>query len=179
MSGDDNLLEKGFDSLMVVELLRSVERDIGLTLYPREFYERPSLKALSNYIVRELSRQSGLEHADSAVVPDSEKPAALWTHGPDLPGGTPERSPEKRLSREIVFLLSSPRAGSTLLRVMLAGHPGFFCPPELHLLPSESMAERRDKLRGSYLEEGLQRALMQLLDVSAESSRVRLEEWEA
>lgn len=33
-----------------------------------------------------------------------------------------------------VFILNSPRSGSTLLRVMLAGHPALFVPPELRML---------------------------------------------
>lgn len=43
---------------------------------------------------------------------------------------------------EMIFLLASPRSGSTLLRAMLAGHPDLFSPPELNLLPFYSMRER-------------------------------------
>ena len=43
---------------------------------------------------------------------------------------------------EMVFILSSPRSGSTLLRVMLAGHSHLFSPPELNLLPFCTMSER-------------------------------------
>src|SRR3954466_6093857 len=42
-----------------------------------------------------------------------------------------------------VFVLSPPRSGSTLFRVMLAGHPGLFAPPELELLSFNTLAERR------------------------------------
>lgn len=73
---------------------------------------------------------------------------------------------------EAVFLLSSPRSGSTLLRVMLAGHPSLFCPPELNLLPFETMASREQGLgpcqaeecraTGCDQREGLLRALVEL-----------------
>ena len=52
----------------------------------------------------------------------------------------PSRRPAQK-NRRMVFLHSSPRSGSTLLRVMLAGHPDLFCPPELDILPFERMGE--------------------------------------
>jgi len=92
----------------------------------------------------------------------------IWTQT----GASAQTTPaaEERIPG-IVFLLSSPRSGSTLLRVMMAGHPGLFCPPELHLLPFGTMAERRAALASSYLGEGLQRAFMELKKLSAEDGR--------
>ncbi|HEY9888492.1 MAG TPA: alpha/beta fold hydrolase, partial [Candidatus Obscuribacterales bacterium] len=69
--------------------------------------------------------------------------------------------------------------GSTLLRVMLAGHPALFCPPELHLLPFATLGERQSALAGSYLDQGLQRALMALKDIDAEASQALLTAWQA
>jgi phthiocerol/phenolphthiocerol synthesis type-I polyketide synthase E len=65
------------------------------------------------------------------------------------------------------FLLSSARSGSTLLRVMLAGHPDLFCPPELHLLMYGSLRERAAGLPSAHFGKGLQRALMELRGVGA------------
>src|SRR5262249_31497398 len=76
------------------------------------------------------------------------------------------------------FILCSPRSGSTLLRVMLAGHPGLFSPPELHLLPFQGMKERREKLGSSYLTEGLQRALIELGGLDAAESKREVERLE-
>ena len=42
----------------------------------------------------------------------------------------------------LLRIAAKPRTGSTLLRVMLAGHPHLFAPPELNLLPFESMGRR-------------------------------------
>lgn len=80
-----------------------------------------------------------------------------------------------------VYILTAPRSGSTLLRVMLAGHPRLFCPPELNLLGFETMREREVALgpcraaacvkRGCDQRHGLQRALMQLLEVDDIISR--------
>jgi hypothetical protein len=83
-----------------------------------------------------------------------------------------------------IFILASPRSGSTLFRVMLAGHPDLFCPPELNLLPFQSMAERDDVLdqcswkacqdAGCDERAGLLRALMELTgdDLAGATRRV-------
>jgi len=81
---------------------------------------------------------------------------------------------------EMVFILSSPRSGSTLLRVMLAGHTGLFSPPELNLLPFQTLAERdlalgRNAYRAISCDQrvGLVEAVMHLTGRDAEKS----EEW--
>ncbi|MBI4614804.1 MAG: alpha/beta fold hydrolase, partial [Planctomycetes bacterium] len=145
LSSGANLMDLGADSLMVMELLRRLKKDLGIALYPREFYERPTLGAFAEYLARELDRESG---------------------------GAPGRATQAaRKLRPAVFLLSSPRAGSTLLRVMLAGHPRLFCPPELHLLPFSGMKERRQALGPSHLDEGLVRAMMELRGEGAQTCR--------
>ncbi|HEY9878165.1 MAG TPA: alpha/beta fold hydrolase, partial [Leptolyngbyaceae cyanobacterium] len=97
-------------------------------------------------------------------------PTGFWT------SHTLPAVPERR-NGSMVFLLSSPRSGSTLLRVMLAGHPGLFCPPELHLLPFDTLVERHAALGGSYLEEGLQRALMELMQLDADAVQTLVTDW--
>ena len=70
----------------------------------------------------------------------------------------------------ITFLLGVPRSGTTLLRVMLAGHPQVFAPPEMLLAPFETMAQRAAHVERRYWEKGgLRRAYMELdgIDVDA------------
>ncbi len=82
-----------------------------------------------------------------------------------------------------IFILCSPRSGSTLLRVMLAGHPGLFSPPEIHLLSYKTMRDWNAALGpcpwGSCPKDnhdcdqrhGLQRALMELKQVDDKASQ--------
>jgi amino acid adenylation domain-containing protein len=76
----------------------------------------------------------------------------------------------------VLFVLSPPRSGSTLLRVMLAGHPRLFAPPELELLGFESLTERRAAFSGrhGFWLEGVVRALMEIhgCDAAAAAARV-------
>ncbi|HEY6323838.1 MAG TPA: condensation domain-containing protein, partial [Thermoanaerobaculia bacterium] len=79
-----------------------------------------------------------------------------------------------------IFVLSPPRSGTTLLRVMLAGHPGLFAPPELELLSFGTMAERRAAFSGrdSFWLEGLLRAVMEARGVDAAGAAAIVEEAE-
>ena len=91
---------------------------------------------------------------------------------PELPG---------RKNPRVVFLLSSPRSGSTLLRVVLAGNEALFAPPELHLLYYPDMRRRREALgnpQNVHLLTGTVRALMQLRGCGIEEAEVALQESE-
>jgi len=73
-----------------------------------------------------------------------------------------------------LFVLSPPRSGSTLLRVILAGSSSLFAPPELHLLPYATMGDRLRALSGEHTDhllDGAVRALMQLNGWPAEGAR--------
>jgi acyl transferase domain-containing protein/acyl-CoA synthetase (AMP-forming)/AMP-acid ligase II/pimeloyl-ACP methyl ester carboxylesterase/acyl carrier protein len=146
VSPSENLPDLGLDSLMVMETINQLKGDLRLMLYPREFYERPKIIQLAKYLATEFDRSHGKNKA--IQLPEKTN---------KLPG--------------IVFILSSPRSGSTLLRVMLEGHPQLCSPPELHLLPFATMGEREQKLGLSGLGEGLQRALMQLKGIDARESQ--------
>jgi len=80
-----------------------------------------------------------------------------------------------------VFILSSPRSGSTLLRVILAGHQALFSPPELYLLSFNTLQQRRDHFSGSHIffREGLIRALMALKDCTVVKAEAMMADLEA
>ncbi len=172
---DRNLMDLGMDSLMVVEILNACKRDLQLTLYPRELYERPTIASLAQYLAVEVERahgKGGELQPTSSTAPDESIETWAWSNSQRVPKYT---KPTKR-NPSAVFILSSPRAGSTLLRVMLAGHPALFSPPELHLLPFDGMAERSQELGLSYLGEGLQRAFMELMHLDANASKALVED---
>ncbi|MBD2111679.1 MULTISPECIES: type I polyketide synthase [Cyanophyceae] len=178
---DAPLMELGIDSLMTMELLALCKQDLDLVLYPREVLAHPTVAALSSYIARELvrvHRPAASVEASPSLAP-AEFPEETVTELPKSPWQSPaplEPLPTRR-NPPMVFLLSAPRSGSTLLRVMLAGHPGLFCPPELHLLPFNTLEAQGAALGYSYLQEGLQRAVMELLQVNAEQAETLLSEW--
>ncbi|MFM2061661.1 MAG: hypothetical protein RLZZ507_1331 [Cyanobacteriota bacterium] len=169
---DANLIELGMDSLMTMEVVNQLSRDLDFIIYPREFYERPRIDSLTEYLIAELGNK--------AITLDSN-PASPTTlelfETKSIFNSSPLTSNSERLPG-IIFILSSPRSGSTLLRVMLAGHPALFSPPELHLLAFNNMRERGEQLNVSHLGEGLQKALMEILNLDATASQAVVKDME-
>ena len=75
----------------------------------------------------------------------------------------------------MVFIHSSPRAGSTLLRIMLAGHPDLFSPPEPNLLYFDTMQEWQQNLGFgddlNWTGQGLEWAFVELMGINSDKSR--------
>ena len=173
---DRNIEDLELDSRMVVEVVGHVTHDLALPIYPEEFWRSPMGSSSWQRTRRPRCVDDGASTTGRVEPVRRDEPgrlrAVLWDNA---------RRPATNRSAErlpsVVFVLSSPRSGSTLLRVMLAGHSRLFAPPELHLLQFESMAERRNGLQGSYLEEGLQRAVMAIAGDTADQAKARLDEW--
>ncbi|NEO50248.1 MAG: alpha/beta fold hydrolase, partial [Moorea sp. SIO4A3] len=175
--GSSNLMDLGADSLMIVEVLNACKKDLKITLYPREFYERPTITALAKYLALEIERLHQPQPTQTSLTTTSLSDIKNWAN-PWAWNNNSERNftkPSQR-NRSMVFLLCSPRSGSTLLRVMLAGHRDLFCPPELHLLPFDTMAERNQSLGSTHLGEGLARAFMEIMNLDAQASTTLVEE---
>ncbi|HEX6969589.1 MAG TPA: SDR family NAD(P)-dependent oxidoreductase [Micromonosporaceae bacterium] len=70
----DDLLDTGFDSISLTELINQVNEAYGLDLLPTVLFECATLAAFADYLVR--------EHAEAVVrtLPESEMPEE---HGPD------------------------------------------------------------------------------------------------
>jgi pimeloyl-ACP methyl ester carboxylesterase/NAD(P)-dependent dehydrogenase (short-subunit alcohol dehydrogenase family)/aryl carrier-like protein len=169
ISPSESLLDLGMDSLMVMEAINQLKSDLQLMLYPREFYERPRIDALAKYLASEFEKSYGnsqsltVSRQSSVVNKPTINNQLLTTNKQSL-------TIDKKLPK-IAFVLSSPRAGSTLFRVMLAGHPNLCSPPELHLLPFDTIAQREKELALSHLGEGLPRAFMELKGIDAQEAQ--------
>ncbi len=87
----------------------------------------------------------------------------------------------KRVPISPVFVLSCPRSGSTIFRLMLAAHEKIFAPPELHLLPFTSMAQRGrqiDEQGFSWMRAGVAEALIGSENLSYERAFAKVNQWE-
>ena len=156
LSVSDSLIDLGIDSLMVMEAINQLKDNLQLMLYPREFYEHPQIDSLAAYLATEFTKTHQSENREQETE-NREQTIINSSQSAKLP--------------PTAFILSSPRSGSTLLRVMLAGHPDLYSPPELHLLPFDTMGEREAELGISQLGEGLKRAFMSLKGIDAAESQ--------
>ena len=176
ISGSSNLMDLGADSLMIVEVLNACKKDLKITLYPREFYERPTITALAEYLALEMERLHQPQPTQTSLTTTSLSDIKNWANPWAWNNSERNFTKPTQRNRSMVFVLSSPRSGSTLLRVMLAGHRDLFCPPELHLLPFDTMAERNQSLGSTHLGEGLARAFMEIMNLDAQASTTLVEE---
>ncbi len=77
-----------------------------------------------------------------------------------------------------IFVLGTPRAGTTLLRVMLDGHEQLFSPPEMVMAPFATMRERQAVLTQRFWEKGgLRNALMHAMGITVEEAKALEESW--
>jgi hypothetical protein len=148
-------------------LHRPLYREFGLLLYRRDASSFDSILMAAAHVAREV------EMPPVPVSPLRElygKGAWGW--------GSLERNFGKRLGLPVVFILSATRCGSTLLRIMLAGHPGLFAPPELALLPFASLRQQSiqaDVLDYHWIRSGLPSALRDVERLSIANTVAEIE----
>ena len=85
--------------------------------------------------------------------------------GASLSDRVQSRSDGKLIVRPIVFLLSAPRSGSTLLRLMLSGSPGLEAPAEIGLLGCSDMYDWSQRWLSSFSREAVTKTLSRLLSL--------------
>lgn len=160
---DTSLEALGLDSIMGMRLIKDLQERFAVPLYTAELQMAATVGELTEYLEKQIAE----------AHPTPSTPSQIETGDPNAPGTSSTGSP-------IVFLLSAPRSGSTLVRVVLAGHADLFCPPELHLLPFGTIRERATELSAAapFLAEGLIRAVMALRECTPDEAKALVSEWQ-
>ncbi len=174
VSVHSNFFESGGDSLLGLRIINRLRDLLGEHISLVIVFEAPTVRQMAallekNYAVA-VQRSCGLSRptTESAASNEPRINEAEIARMRGIIG----RAPALRVSRlaageaknpRAIFILSPMRSGSTLLRIMLAGNPALFSPPELQLLQFDTLAERRDAFSGydRYMQEGTVRAVMQ------------------
>jgi amino acid adenylation domain-containing protein len=186
-SVDDDFFELGGNSITGAILINRLQEALGEIVQVVVIFDTPTVASLAAYIREQhptaASRLWGV--APAAPSAEDQPPGAadfdvmrsLIEAGRTEP---PLLAAPEPLSPPALFLLSPPRSGSTLLRVMLGSHPRLFAPPELELLSFHRLAERRAAFQGrdSFWLEGAVRAVMEAWGCTAEEAEALLEERE-
>lgn len=191
----DHFLDLGGDSIRAVRLLNYLQQQSGQIFYPTAVFRAPTVAQMAEYLRTNYPEcvSALLQKNDDLVRSDIPTKDALSSPSPVL---TEERISEIDLAfrkalfpvadfggtdkknNPAVFILSPGRSGSTLLRVMLAGNPGLFSPPELNLLCFKNIGELRNKdSQYSFLSAGLERALMEIFGVEVQKAKDMLEDF--
>lgn len=163
------------------EIIWHFQQDFNLKIYLHEVPAYPSIEALARFTETELVRLANLKQVVTTT------PVALYDRYEPWAATRAKMQPARCQpavkNKPMVFLHGSPRSGSTLLRVMLAGHPKLFAPPEMDILWYDSLGDWQRSLSDpnyghgfGWAGQGLLWTFMQLLGQSQEATRARLVE---
>ncbi len=182
----DDFFALGGSSITGALLINQLQEKLSEIVHVVVMFDAPTVGQLAAYLrrhypeaVSRLFGEAGSGESASRRV-DEERVAEMLRVIEPLPPGEPPGEPGPK-NPPAVFLLSPPRSGSTLFRVMLAGHPGLFAPPELELLSFKTLTDRREAFgeRFGFWLEGTTRAVMEIQGCDAETAEGLLADFEA
>ncbi|HJX29845.1 MAG TPA: condensation domain-containing protein, partial [Thermoanaerobaculia bacterium] len=182
-TGDD-FFELGGSSITGALLINRLQERLGEIIHVVVIFDAPTIEKMASYLIENHAEavariwdvgggegaRAPVERVDPAKL---ERMRALIRPLPPLAEREPKNPPA-------LFILSPPRSGTTLMRVLLGGHPRLFAPPELELLSFNTLAERRSAYTGrdSFWLEGLVRAVMEIRGCDAEEATRITAAWE-
>lgn len=181
---DEDFFDLGGDSIQAAMITNHIQDRLGEVVWPVAVFDAPTVSQLADYLrrsypsaVAECLPSVKLVSSELSNRPVDEALLAKFRALTKPPAPFP---PPVHRNPRAVFILTPPRSGSTLLRVMLAGHPSLFAPPEIELLSFNTMGERAREFEGreSYRLEGTIRAVMEILQCDAERARSEIAEYE-
>jgi thioester reductase-like protein len=149
------LSETGIDDVLAAELCLRMGREQGLRVFPRELLRCGTFREFVRFVAdcsgpyHAPERRLGLDELDRQIRSPYDVEALV---GKETPSDQPA-----------LFVLSPPRSGSTLLRVMLAGHSRLFSPQELYLGGFSDMAAFDRHLGGTVLNMGVVATIAEVL----------------
>ncbi len=183
----DGFFALGGNSIAGAVLVQRLQQELGELVQVVVIFDAPSVALLADHLRREhpaaVARRWGGRAAarppEGGAPVDEERVAAFRRLVRPLPPLSPGQAAEPRNPRAL-FVLAPPRSGTTLLRVMLGGHPRLFAPPELELLSFNTLAERRAAFAGNggrdrFWLEGAIRAVMEARGCPADEAEAIVE----
>ena len=183
----DRFFDLGGNSLLAAEFIRRLERELRENIYIVSIFDSPSVAEYASFLTRDYA--AAVERRFKSVRRPATKSAAVARLDdadvetfrrcvPCLPAGAPTESSAR--NPRALFVLAPPRSGTTLLRVMLAGHPDLFAAAELQLLGFHTLRERREAFAGKFslwLECTI-RAVMELKKCNATEAQLLMDGYE-
>lgn len=152
ISLDDDFFELGGDSLLGMNFVSEFQQEFGVNIYVRAIFEAPTISAQAAY-VRQQYPEVTAKILGQSMSPSTHKKPLSWhdylAYVERFNATHQELPVLQNLKRKQVFILSPPRAGSTLLRVMMAANSHLCAPPELELLCFKDLAARQQAFSGN------------------------------
>ena len=190
----DRFFELGGNSLKAAQFINKLQQDLGENIYIVSVFEAPSIAEYAAFLQKDyheaLTKKFGfdkdevqapqagetLSEGEEKIDPDSI--ARMQACIPSLSLDHVEEEDTKKPSGD--FYDRIPRSGTTLLRVMLAGHPDLFAASELQLLGFNTLEERHRAYSGKFSLwlEGTIRTIMEIKGCDADEALRIMNEYE-
>ncbi len=168
---EERFFEIGGTSLSAARIVNRMQAELGEFIYVITMFESPTVEAYAKFLRSDyhaslaarlgLRIETAVENFGADAVDDND--AEMSEFQRSIIRLTPTLTPTKK-NPPAIFVLAPPRSGTTLLRVMLAGHPDLFAAAELQLLCFNTLSERAAAYSGKYKLwlEGTLRAIMEI-----------------
>ncbi len=184
---DDHVFDAGANSLDAARFVNDLQRQLEEFIYVVTVFVHPKVEAYAAFLrreypdaVRRVFGASEIPHAVEAGDPLDGASLAAVSNAIPRYGGR-EHWEADPPNRPAAFILAPPRSGTTLLRVMLAGHPRLLAASELQLLGFGTLRSRRQAFSGAdavWLE-GVLRMLMEIHGCDAAEAAAMMDHYEA
>jgi len=183
----DPFFDLGGDSLLAARFIGELQKQLEEPVFVVTLFSAPTIASYATFLQRDytnsvsrwLGEQSSVKTDDQSKALQVEDQQRFQNLVPQVEISKTKVS-KKAKNSPAIFILAPPRSGTTLLRVMLAGHSKLFAANELQLLGFESMRERSDAYSGKYSVwlDGLVRTVMELKQCSAEEAQRMISKYE-
>ena len=162
----DRFFELGGTSILAARFVNQLQAELGEFIYIVSVFEAPTIKEYADFLRNHYTDAVAGKFTDASDVTSNQhvgsgndSAASPIEHAtilqmkqfiPSLSrSGTDDAIPQTK-NPPILFILSPPRSGVTLLRIMLAGHPKLFVANDLKLLGFHTLLERTEAFSGKY-----------------------------
>jgi len=190
----DKFFELGGDSIKAALFINRLQKELNEFIYIVTIFEAPTIAEFATFLQRDYAeavvkwlgtgRHSGHEgdtartssrHATKVNISMVEQ---MRKFIPSLPPSEKSDCSEDTKNPPAIFILAPPRSGTTLLRVMLAGHPHLLAAPELQLLCFNTLKERKAAFTNKFSAwlEGTIRTIMEIKGCNADEAK-RIMRW--
>jgi amino acid adenylation domain-containing protein len=186
---NDRFFELGGTSLQAAEFVGILQKHLDEFIYVLTIFDAPTIAEYAAFLQKDYPAAIENKFAISNTVEQTDsKPSDTKLNNTDIELmescivklGEPLASDSSTKNPQAIFILAPPRSGTTLLRVMLAGHPKLFAAAELQLLGFQTLQQRNTAYSGKYKLwlEGTIRAIMEIKSCSAEQATEIMAEYE-
>jgi amino acid adenylation domain-containing protein len=179
----DRFFELGGTSLQAARFVNEMQSELGESIFVVSLFAAPSVAEYAAFLEDQYpaavarlvgtGEPASVRPVSSAAVSEADV-ERLGAAVPPLRADGVEQGDR---NPPAMFILSPPRSGTTLLRIMLAGHRDLFAASELQLLGFSTLAQRAAAYTGRFSGwlDGAIRTVMEVEGLSADDAKAYME----